>query len=61
VLELDPDPDPFEDWADPFLEPPKAAVPNIRIAQKTTTGLRKGPKRLSNVRMSNLRFVWGEP
>jgi hypothetical protein len=36
------DPDPVEDCADPFLDPPKAAVPNVKTAQRATTGIRIG-------------------
>jgi hypothetical protein len=58
--ELDADPDPFEDCAELFFEDtPKAAAPNVKTAQKTTTGLRMGPKNLSTLLMSNLRFIWG--
>jgi hypothetical protein len=58
--ELDPDPDPFEDCADPFFDDtPKAAAPNVKIAQKTTIGLRTGPKNLSSVRISYLHFSFG--
>lgn len=60
--ELELDPDPFEDCADPFFEDtPKAAAPKVKIAQKTTTGLRMGPKNLSTVLISYLRFRWGGP
>jgi hypothetical protein len=57
VVELDPDP--FDDCADPFEDTPKAAAPNVKTAQKTTTGLRMGPKNLSAVLISYLRFLLG--
>jgi hypothetical protein len=57
VVELDPDP--FDDCADPFEDTPKAAAPNVKSAQKTTTGLRMGPKNLSTLLMSNLHFLFG--
>jgi hypothetical protein len=44
---------------DPFDDAPKAEAFTIKAAQATTTGLRRGPKKLSNVRMSNLQFVGG--
>ena len=53
VVELDDDPDPFEDA-------PKAAAFTARAAQTTTTGLRRGPRKLSIVRMSYLQFVGGD-
>jgi hypothetical protein len=60
VVELDADP--FEDCAEPFFEDtPKAAAPNVKSAQKTTTGLRMGPKNLSTLLMSNLHFLFGGP
>ena len=58
-LELDPD-DPFEDCADPFLDAPKAVAPNIKTAHNKTSGLCRGPRTLSNLRMSNLQFVGGD-
>jgi hypothetical protein len=35
-------PDPLEDCACPFLDPPKAADPNVKTAQRATTGIRIG-------------------
>jgi hypothetical protein len=54
-LELELDDDPFECW-------PRAAALNVNTAQKTTTGLRIGPRNLSTALIANLRFgLGGEP